>query len=316
MPHHVSRRTAISTIGAAAFGFAASPLLGSRLAAGGLLRAGSNPISLAQWSLHRALFDKTLDNLDFAWTARNTYGISAVEYVNAFFFDKARDASYIGEMKKRAEGEGVQSVLIMCDREGELANSDDAKRNQSVENHRKWLEAASTLGCHSIRVNAAGDAPWDERMKHAADGLRALVEIADPMGLNVIVENHGSLSSNGEWLAGVMKMVDHPRCGTLPDFGNFCLDWSRSSEPDAWYDRYKGVQELMPYAKGVSAKSYEFDAEGNEVRTDYRRMLKIVRDAGYTGHIGIEYEGDRHSEQEGIKLTKALLERIAAENAG
>lgn len=313
MAQHVSRRSAMCAIGAGAVGVGVLPLLGARRAFGGMGRRGANPISLAQWSLHRALFDKKLDNLDFAWAARNTYGIGAVEYVNAFFFEKATDDAYIGEMKKRADGEGVVSVLIMCDREGELANSDDAKRRQSVENHRKWLGAAAALGCHSIRVNAAGDAPWDERMRHAADGLRALVEIADPMGLNVIVENHGSLSSNGEWLAGVMKMVDHPRCGTLPDFGNFCLDWSRSAEPDAWYDRYKGVRELMPYAKGVSAKSYEFDAEGNEVRTDYRRMLKIVRDAGYTGHIGIEYEGDKHSEEEGIKLTKALLDRIAVE---
>lgn len=274
---------------------------------------GALPISLAQWSLHRALFAKELDNLDFARTARERYGIEAVEYVNAFFFDKARDASYIGEMRKRADGEGVKSLLIMCDREGELAHSDEAKRKQSVENHRKWLEAAAALGCHSIRVNAAGDAPWDERMRHAADGLRALVDLAEPYGLNVIVENHGSLSSNGEWLAGVMKMVDHPRCGTLPDFGNFCLDWSRASDPEAWYDRYKGVSELMPYAKGVSAKSHEFDADGNEVRTNYRRMMKIVRDSGYTGYVGIEYEGDKHSEPEGIRLTKALLDLIATE---
>ncbi|MBX3315955.1 MAG: sugar phosphate isomerase/epimerase [Phycisphaeraceae bacterium] len=274
---------------------------------------GALPISLAQWSLHRALFAKELDNLDFARTARESYGIEAVEYVNAFFFDKARDASYIGEMRKRADGEGVKSLLIMCDREGELAHSDEVKRKQSVENHRKWLEAAAALGCHSIRVNAAGDAPWDERMRHASDGLRALVDLAEPFELNVIVENHGSLSSNGVWLAGVMKMVDHPRCGTLPDFGNFCLDWSRASDPEAWYDRYKGVSELMPYAKGVSAKSHEFDADGNEVRTNYRRMMRIVRDSGYTGYVGIEYEGDKHSEPEGIRLTKALLELIATE---
>lgn len=309
----LTRREALATIGAAGVGLAASALLstGSAFAFG--RRSGPMPISLAQWSLHRALFEKKLDNLDFAKAARQTYGIEAVEYVNAFFFDKAGDAAYLAEMKKRADGEGVKSLLIMCDREGELANSDEAKRKQSVENHRKWLEAAATLGCHSIRVNAAGDAVWDERMKHAAAGLRALVDLAEPYKLNVIVENHGSLSSNGEWLAGVMKMVDHPRCGTLPDFGNFCLDWSRSAEPDAWYDRYKGVEELMPFAKGVSAKSHEFDGSGNEVRTNYRRMMKIVRDAGYTGYVGIEYEGDKHSEEDGIKLTKALLELIGTE---
>lgn len=267
-------------------------------------------ISLAQWSLHRALFEKKLDNLDFARAARQTYGIGAVEYVNAFFFDKATDDAYVAEMKTRAEGEGVKSLLIMCDREGELANSDEIKRNRSVENHKKWLHAAAALGCHSIRVNAAGDAPWDERMKHAAAGLRALVDLAEPYGLNVIVENHGSLSSNGEWLAGVMRMVDHPRCGTLPDFGNFCMDWTKAEDPAAWYDRYKGVAELMPFAKGVSAKSHEFDENGNEVRTDYAKMMKIVLDAGYSGYVGVEYEGDTHSEEDGIKLTKALLERI------
>lgn len=267
-------------------------------------------ISLAQWSLHRALFEKRMDNLDFARAARQTYGIGAVEYVNAFFFDKATDDAYIGEMRTRAEGEGVKSLLIMCDREGELANSDEIKRNRSVENHKKWLHAAAALGCHSIRVNAAGDAPWDERMKHAAAGLRALVDLAEPYGLNVIVENHGSLSSNGEWLAGVMRLVDHPRCGTLPDFGNFCMDWTKAEDPAAWYDRYKGVAELMPFAKGVSAKSHEFDENGNEVKTDYAKMMKIVLDAGYSGFVGVEYEGDKHSEEDGIKLTKALLERI------
>ncbi|MBX3361785.1 MAG: sugar phosphate isomerase/epimerase [Phycisphaeraceae bacterium] len=305
----VSRRDALVAIGGV--GLAMVAPFGRALGVG--RGGGALPISLAQWSLHRALFAKELDNLDFARTARESYGIEAVEYVNAFFFDKARDASYIGEMRKRADDEGVKSLLIMCDREGELAHSDEAKRKQSVENHRKWLEAAAALGCHSIRVNAAGDAPWDERMRHAADGLRALVDLAEPYGLNVIVENHGSLSSNGEWLAGVMKMVDHPRCGTLPDFGNFCLDWSRASDPEAWYDRYKGVSELMPYAKGVSAKSHEFDADGNEVRTNYRRMMKIVRDSGYTGYVGIEYEGDKHSEPDGIRLTKALLDLIATE---
>lgn len=312
----ISRREALLTLGAAGVGLAGMGFLAPRPAQARGGRAGPLPISLAQWSLHRALFDKKLDNLDFAKVARQTYGIEAVEYVNAFFFDKAKDAAYLAEMKKRAADEGVKSLLIMCDREGELANSDEGKRNQSVENHRKWLEAAATLGCHSIRVNAAGDAPWEERMKHAAAGLRALVDLAEPYKLNVIVENHGSLSSNGEWLAGVMKMVDHPRCGTLPDFGNFCLDWSRSAEPDAWYDRYKGVEELMPFAKGVSAKSHEFDESGNEVRTNYRKMMKILRDAGYTGYVGIEYEGDKHSEEEGIKLTKALLELIGTEKGG
>ncbi|MBA7483157.1 hypothetical protein ES707_18668 [subsurface metagenome] len=173
-----------------------------------------------------------------------------------------------------------------------------------MENHHKWVEAAKFLGCHSIRVNAASAGSYDEQMKLAADGLCRLVEFGDQHDINVIVENHGGLSSNGQWLTGVMKMVDHPRCGTLPDFGNF-----RISEEEE-YDRYKGVEELMPYAKAVSAKSNDFDENGNETATDYLRMMKIVLDAGYRGYVGIEYEGPNLSASEGIIATKKLLERV------
>ena len=261
-------------------------------------------ISLAEWSLNRALFSGDFDHLDFAGTAIKDYGIEAVEYVNQFFFEKANDQAYLREMKKRAEGEGVRSLLIMCDSEGQLGDPDDKKRTQTVENHHKWVEAAKFLGCHSIRVNAASAGSYDEQMKLAADGLRRLVEFGDQHEINVIVENHGGLSSNGQWLVGVMKLVDHPRCGTLPDTNNFRV--SREEE----YDRYKGVEELMPYAKAVSAKSHNFDEQGNETTIDYLRMMKIVLDAGYRGYVGIEYEGPNLSPPEGIKATKALLERV------
>ncbi|MBA7615130.1 MAG: TIM barrel protein [Calditrichaeota bacterium] len=261
-------------------------------------------ISLAEWSLNRAIFDGDFDHLDFARAAIKDYGIEAVEYVNQFFFEKANDQAYLREMKKRAEGEGVHSLLIMCDDEGQLGDPDDKKRTQTVENHYKWVEAAKFLGCHSIRVNAASAGSYDEQMKLAADGLCRLVEFGDQHDINVIVENHGGLSSNGQWLVGVMKLVDHPRCGTLPDFDNF------SVSPDEEYDRYKGVEELMPYAKAVSAKSYDFDENGNETTTDYLRMMKIVLDAGYRGYVGIEYEGRNLSAPEGIRATKALLERV------
>lgn len=266
-------------------------------------------ISLAQWSLHRALFAKKLDNLDFARTAKADFGIEAVEYVNQFFKDKAKDQNYLREMKKRAEGEGVTSVLIMCDGEGHLGDPDNPKRAQAVENHYKWVEAAKFLGCHSIRVNAytGNQGTPEEQRDRAADGLRRLTEFGDKHGINVIVENHGGLSSNGAWLASVMKKVDHPRCGTLPDFGNFNLGGGRE------YDRYQGVKEMMPFAKGVSAKSHDFDAQGNETRTDYRRMLKIVLDAGYHGYIGIEYEGSKLSEPDGIRATRKLLEKVRQE---
>lgn len=280
----------------------------------GLATGAEDPlfkISLAQWSLNKALFGGQLDNLDFARTAKQTFGIDAVEYVNQFFKDKGRDTAYLTEMKTRAEGEGVTNVLIMCDGEGYLGDPDEAKRIQAVENHHQWVEAARFLGCHSIRVNAYSQGTYEEQMQRAADGLRRLCEFADPHGINVIVENHGGLSSNGQWLAGVMEMVDHPRVGTLPDFGNFRV----SEEPEEWYDRYKGVEEMMPYAKAVSAKSHAFDAEGNETETDYLRVMKIVLDHGYRSYVGIEYEGDQLSEEDGIRATKALLERVRTELA-
>jgi L-ribulose-5-phosphate 3-epimerase len=259
-------------------------------------------ISLAQWSLHRALFAKETDHLDFAAIARKDFGLEAIEYVNIFFKDKARDASYLAEMNRRATDQGVFQHLIMCDGEGRLGDPDEKARLAAVENHRKWLDAAKALGCITIRVNAASDGSYEDQQKLAADGLRRLVELAAPMELNVIVENHGGLSSNGKWLAGVMKMVDHPRMGTLPDFGNF-YD----------YDRYQGVAEMMPFAKAVSAKSHDFDSSGEESTKDYHRLMKTVLDAGFHSWVGIEYEGDRLPEREGIARTLTLLRRIQAE---
>jgi sugar phosphate isomerase/epimerase len=256
-------------------------------------------ISLAEWSLHKTIFDGKLDNLDFPKTARREFGIEAVEYVNQFFKDKARDDDYIAELAKRSADEGVTNVLVMCDGLGDLGDADDKARTQAIENHFPWVEAAKRLGCHSIRVNAASKGSFEEQQKLAADGLARLSEFAGQLGMNVIVENHGGLSSNGEWLAGVMKLVNRPNCGTLPDFGNFHD-----------YDRYRGVEELMPFAKGVSAKSHEFDDAGNEVRTDYDRMLRLVLAAGYRGWIGIEYEGKALPEADGIRATKKLLERV------
>ncbi|MFG0285334.1 MAG: sugar phosphate isomerase/epimerase family protein [Phycisphaerales bacterium JB039] len=273
-------------------------------------------ISLAQWSLHRALQGGAMDNLDFATAARETYGLEAVEYVNSFFKDHAADEAYLGQMKRRAADADVKSLLIMIDGEGEIGHPDQQRRLQVVDNHRKWADAAAFLGCHSIRVNAASRGTAEEQKRLAADGLRRLTEYGDSVGVNVIVENHGGLSSNGAWLASVIREVGHERCGTLPDFGNFCLDWGRKDEPDAWYDRYRGVEEMMPFAKAVSAKSHDFDNEGNETATDYRRMLKIVLGAGYRGYIGIEYEGEKLPEPEGIRATKRLLERVRGEMGG
>lgn len=264
-------------------------------------------ISLAEWSFHKALFAGQMTNLDFPRVAKNDFGIGAVEYVNQFFKDKAQDRQYLAELKKRCTDLGVESRLIMIDDEGDLGDADSSKRTQAVENHYKWVEAAKSLGCFAIRVNARSSGSYDEQIDRAADGLRRLAEFGRSHGLAIIVENHGGLSSNGQWLAAVMKKVSLPNCGTLPDFGNFTLGDNQS------YDRYKGVAEMMPYAKAVSAKSYDFDPAGNETTIDYPRMLKIVKDAGYRSFLGIEYEGDRLSEPDGVRRTKALLERIRAQ---
>lgn len=269
-------------------------------------------ISLAEWSLHVAIRDqKTMTNLDFPKVARRDFKIGAIEYVNQLFMDKAKDQAYLRTLKDTCDGEGVKSLLIMCDREGMLGDPDNGKRGGAVENHKKWADAAKFLGCHSIRVNAAtgNQGDYEEQQKRAADGLAKLGDYCGPLGLNVIVENHGGLSSHGRWLAGVMKLVGRDTVGTLPDFGNFVIDRKTGVE----YDRYKGTKDLMPYAKGVSAKAHEFDADGNETHTDYVKMLKIVKEAGYRGYVGIEYEGKGMTEHEGIRATKALLERVRAQ---
>jgi sugar phosphate isomerase/epimerase len=301
------RRSAGAVIGASvlplACGGQAAP---GTAGAAGAAATGTDPIfriSLAEWSLHKALYAGEMTNLDFPRVARADYGIDAIEYVNGFFKDKARDTAYLTELKSICEGEGVTSVLIMCDGEGRLGDPDDLARTTAVENHYRWVEAAKFLGCHSIRVNAASEGDYATQQALAADGLRRLSMFGAEHQIGVIVENHGGLSSNAAWLAGVMEMVDHPNCGTLPDFGNF-----RIAEGE-WYDIYQGTEELMPYAKAVSAKSHNFDDAGNERDKDYERLMRIVLDAGYRSYVGIEYEGTERPEPEGIRLTKALLER-------
>ena len=261
-------------------------------------------ISLAEWSLHRMLYSGELDHLEFCEIAREQFDLDAVEYVNSFFFDKAEDFDYLKEMKNRANDHGVSSLLIMCDNEGDIGNPNQKAREKAVENHFKWMEAAKFLGCHSIRVNAKSEGTYEDQIRLASDGLRRLTEYGAKIGINTIVENHGGLSSNGKWLVSVMKEVDHPMCGTLPDFGNFKI------KDGEWYDRYTGVDELMPYAKAVSAKSHSFNWKGDEINTDYKKMINIVLSAGYNGYIGIEFEGSKVDEIQGIQLTKNLMEKV------
>ena len=289
-------------------------------------------ISLAQWSLNRSIFGKSremswqdfrntlqsdpdallqgeINPMDFPVVTRKDFGIDAIELVNTFYFSRAQDNAYWQEFKNRCDQEGVKVLLIMCDAEGNLGDADEQKRVQAVENHYKWVDAAKFLGCYSIRVNAAGQGTAEEVKAAAVDGLGRLTEYGAANGINIIVENHGGYSSDGQWLSSVLAEVNSDYCGSLPDFGNFCIE--RGEEGCAKeYDRYQGVKELMPFAKGVSAKSNEFDESGTEIRTDYTRMLKIVKDAGFRGYVGIEYEGQELSEPDGIKATKALLEKV------
>jgi sugar phosphate isomerase/epimerase len=280
-------------------------------------------ISLAQWSLHRtyfggaiedwgkfgellmtdpdALLKGDMDPFDFPGHAAS-YGINIIELVNTFYFSKAQDMEYWEKFKANCDAAGVTVGLIMCDALGNLGDADPGARMEAVEKHKPWVDIAAFLGASTIRVNAAGDGTAEEVGANAVDGLSKLGEYAATKGINVVVENHGGYSSDGKWLSGVMEKVGMDNVGTLPDFGNFHE-----------YDRYLGLEELMPYAKGVSAKSHEFDAEGNEIHSDFLRMMKIVKASGFKGHVGIEYEGPELSEEDGIKATKALLEKVFAE---
>ena len=307
----MDRRDFMKTSAVGAAGISLFPLACADAGTSGA--AGTEPlfrISIAQWSLHRALRADEMTNLEFPVISREAFGIDAVEYVNSFMKEESRDPRYIEELKNICDSEGITSVLIMCDGEGRLGDPDDAARLVAIENHYRWIDIAVELGCHSIRVNAASEGDWNTQRDLAANGLRRLTEFGEQAGINVIVENHGGISSNGRWLAEVMTTVDHPMCGTLPDFGNFNMGAEMG-----WYDIYQGIEELMPFAKAVSAKSHNFDEAGNERDKDYMRIMRIVLDAGYRGYVGIEYEGGEIPEFDGIMATKLLLERCRTELA-
>lgn len=272
-------------------------------------------IGLAQWSLHRALKSKKLDNLDFAKTAKEKFDINVVEYVNVFFSDKAKNKDYLNEMKVRSIDVGVKNSLIMVDGEGSLGDSSEKKRIKAIDNHKKWVEAANYIGCNHIRVNAAGNGTEAEVSKYASNSLQKLGDFSKDFAINVIVENHGGYSSDAQWLVNVIENTKRENVGTLPDFGNFCVK-SRPNKLSSWgglsgcaveYDKYKGVREMLPYAKSVSAKSINFNDQGNSIEIDFYKMMKIVKESGYSDFVSIEYEGTSHSEEEGIMLTKKLM---------
>ena len=278
-------------------------------------------LSLAQWSMHKMILEEGVDPYSFAEKASN-WGFEGLEYVSGLYYKELQAANFSEEAmnnwveKSKAESEkyGLRNLLIMVDGQGDIAVEDETKRTEAVENHYKWVDAAAALGCHSIRVNLNGSMEPEVWIPASVEGLKQLAGYAKEKNINIIVENHGGPSSNGALLAEVMEKVGMENCGTLPDFGNFCIKREAgdyySSKCLEEYDRYKGTKELMPYAKGVSAKSYSFDEEGNETRVDYPRIMEIVLESGYEGFVGVEYEGSELSEEEGILATKRLLERI------
>ena len=312
MPTHASRRDFLASAAATTAGLSLGSFSMTTLNAA----ESKEPlfkISVAEYSLHRMIAEGKLDPLDYGPFCKEKFDVDAVEYWMGPFHDKAKDRAYMDEMHKKSIDAGVKELLIMVDirdGKGDLGNPDAAARKEAVEAHFEWVEAAKRMGCHSIRVNARSQGSRSEQAELAADGLRQLCEFAAPHDINVIVENHGGLSSDGAWLVEVMELVGMDNCGTLPDFGNFRIG-QKPDGTDDWYDRYQGVAELMPFAKAVSAKSHRFDADGNETKSDYLRLMKIVIDAGYHGYVGIEWEGgDPESEVEGVLLTKRLLERV------
>ena len=309
-----NRRNFLKNLSLLSAGIVSLPACASSLTSASTNKKLFFDISLAQWSLHKSLFSKKISTLDFPSIAKNKFGIDVVEYVNQFFADKATDKEYLKELLQRCEDNGVKNHLIMIDGEGALADLDEKTRIDAVDKHKKWVDAAKFLGCKTIRVNAFGVGSRADVHTAAVDGLSRLSEYADKAGLNVIVENHGGYTSDAAWIVGVMKEINKPNVGLLPDFGNFCI---KREGGDLYngkcieeYDQYLGVTEMMPFSKGVSAKTFNFNANGDAIETDYYKMLKIIKDSGFKGYMGIEYEGELLSEEEGIKKSLALLKKV------
>jgi len=274
-------------------------------------------LSLAQWSMHKMINEEGVDPYSFAQKA-SEWGFEGLEYVSQLYnkdlkpanFSEEAMATFVSKSLAESNKYGLQNVLIMIDGQGNLATTDSAERAAAVENHYKWVDAAAALGCHSVRVNLAGSNDPAVWIPAATDGLTSLATYAATKNINVIVENHGGLSSNAGLLVQVMQAVNMPNAGTLPDFGNFCIsaEWGANGRTCLEeYDRYKGIEEMMPFAKAVSAKSHEFDANGQEIHSDYPRIMALVAAAGYTGFVGVEYEGNVLSEEAGIIATRDLL---------
>ena len=275
---------------------------------GAIAQTAKFKISLAQWSLHKAIQSRMITNLDFPRVAREQFGIEGLEFVNQLW--EAPTEAYVRRLKNNMKQTGTTAVLIMCDGEGTMGHSDKATRMKAAENHYKWIDITAELGGTAIRTNMypekqpQTDTEVNSFLGYCSESFAQLCEYGQKAKVNVIIENHGGISSNPDVVVRLMKMVKQPNFGTLPDFGNF---------PETT-DKYAAVEKLMPYAKGVSFKCHDFDAKtGNETRMDMDRMMKIVADAGWRSWVGIEYEGSRMTEFEGIQAAKRYLDRKLAQ---
>jgi sugar phosphate isomerase/epimerase len=328
-----SRRAFIkkSSMGIAAAGLASA--IPSMLKAGTTKKEMPFKLALSQFSLASQFWTKQLEPLDFPRKTMTTFGITGLDYCSMFFADKAKDSNFLNQLKKRSADSGCYNLRIMVDGEGVLGDLDKNMRTKAVENHYKWIDAAALLGCPMIRVNVEGEGDHKEVGKAAIESLTALIDYGRKTSIDVIVENHVGISCNGEWLADVMKEMNNPHCGTLADFGNFCINRTKPPTNDiaGWmqtkcleeYDRYKGISELMPYAKGVHAKTHVFDANGNDTETDFTKMFRIIKDSRFTGWVSVEYEGglikmytkdEKYlADDAGVLATKKLIEKVVTD---
>lgn len=257
-------------------------------------------LAVSQFSFASQFWTQQLKPLDFPAKSKEL-GITGLDYCSMFFADKAKDQQFLSQLKQRSADAGTYNLRIMVDGEGVLGDLNEATRTKAIENHYKWIDAAATLGCPMIRVNVEGEGKPEDVATAAVDSLGRLIGYGSRQHIDVIVENHVGISCNGAWLAGVMKQLNSPHCGTLADFGNFCINRTKPETMDIAgymktkcleeYDRYKGITELMPFAKGVHAKTHLFTADGNDQETDFNRMFKIIKGSGFTGWVSIEYEG-------------------------
>lgn len=275
--------------------------------------AFKDKLVLAQWSFNKELFAGQMNTFDFIREAKEM-GFSGVEFVNQFFMDKIEDEAYLDSLRATSEKIGIKNTLLMIDRAGNLGASDEKEREAAVLEHKKWMLAAAHLGCPNIRVNAHGDGSSEEVFEACKSSIAKLLTWGKQRKVGVIIENHGGYSSDGDWLYRLIQELEPYGVASLADFDNWCIErengelWGAPCVKE--YDRYKGMQQLLPSAKSVSVKAFEFDANGLPVKSDFSRMFRLIRDSGYDGYLAVEFEGHGIDAKEGILKTKALAERF------